>query len=487
MRILYIDCDSLRPDHLSCYGYRRDTSPHIDRLAARGIRFNNCYTSDAPCLPSRTALMTGRLGIHSGVVGHGGTAADLRLEGPGRGFSFTRETASLAVALRLNGYRTALVSSFAERHNALWFYQGFQDIHNCGLGGYEIADDVSPRALEWIDRNGSDGNWFLYVNFWDPHTPYRTPAVYGNPFENEPLPAWHTEEIRARNYAGFGPHSARETWGFTSELQPYMLKHPKAPREIASMDDYTLWIDGYDTGIRYMDDHIGRILDRLEKLGIAEDTAVIITADHGENQGELNVYGDHQTADHCTSRIPAIVYWPGVVEGPAEADHLLYHLDVCPTIAELTGAEACAEWDGVSFAPILRGESVPGRPYLVVSQCAWSCQRAARWDQWLLIRTYHAGLKDFPPYMLFDVANDPHELRNLADDLPHVRDRGIAIIEEWTANMMSNSPAPEDPLWTVMREGGPFHTRDEVDRYLQRLRDTGRGHHAEHLVATLSR
>ena len=77
MRILYLDLDSMRPDHLGCYGYARNTSPNIDAIAATGVRFTDCYCSDAPCLPSRTALFSGRFGIHTGVVGHGGTAADL--------------------------------------------------------------------------------------------------------------------------------------------------------------------------------------------------------------------------------------------------------------------------------------------------------------------------------------------------------------------------------------------------------------------------
>src|ERR687887_352738 len=87
MRIVYFDMDSCRPDHLGCYGYRhhtgRATSPTIDRIAAEGVVFTSCYASDAPCLPSRTALFSGRFGIHSGVVGHGGTAARMRSPGDG--------------------------------------------------------------------------------------------------------------------------------------------------------------------------------------------------------------------------------------------------------------------------------------------------------------------------------------------------------------------------------------------------------------------
>src|ERR1700712_802034 len=84
MRILYIDIDSLRPDHLGCYGYHRNTSPNIDAIARQGTVFRNVYVTDAPCLPSRTALWSGRFGYHTGVVNHGGVAGPPFIEGPTR-------------------------------------------------------------------------------------------------------------------------------------------------------------------------------------------------------------------------------------------------------------------------------------------------------------------------------------------------------------------------------------------------------------------
>src|SRR5919199_3613723 len=104
MRILYIDVDSLRPDHLGCYGYHRRTSPNVDAVAARGVRFENCYVTDAPCLPSRTALWSGRSGFHTGVVGHGGTAAQPFVEGGERRFSDTFGKTSWMTALREAGF-----------------------------------------------------------------------------------------------------------------------------------------------------------------------------------------------------------------------------------------------------------------------------------------------------------------------------------------------------------------------------------------------
>ena len=87
MRVLFIDIDTLRPDHMGCYGYHRDTTPNMDRVCAEGIRFDQYYCSDAPCLPSRASLVSGMFGIRNGAVGHGGTAADRRLTGPRRDFT----------------------------------------------------------------------------------------------------------------------------------------------------------------------------------------------------------------------------------------------------------------------------------------------------------------------------------------------------------------------------------------------------------------
>ena len=100
VRIPYIDCDSLRPDHLGCYGYHRNTSPNVDRIAADGLRFTDYYASDVPCGPSRTGLFSGRFGIHTGVVNHGGTAADSRQRGPDRKVSNAGSRRSWMTALR---------------------------------------------------------------------------------------------------------------------------------------------------------------------------------------------------------------------------------------------------------------------------------------------------------------------------------------------------------------------------------------------------
>lgn len=471
MRMLLLDLDTLRPDHLGCYGYHRNTSPAIDRIAAEGTRFDRYYCSDAPCLPSRAALVTGRFGFRTGVVGHGGTAADMRLEGPDRGFrsAFSRED-SLWTAFRRAGLRTVSVSPFAERHSAWWFNAGFHETYDTGKGGMESAEDVTPTALDWIRRNAKSDNWVLHVNYWDPHTPYRAPPEFGNPFAGDPLPGWWNEEILARHRASPGGHGSREVAMWDDRPMP---AYPRHPREIASAKDFRTMIDGYDCGIRYMDGHIAALFAALADGGVMDDLAVIVTSDHGENLGELNCYGEHGTADHVTHHIPMIVRLPGRPGGRVDRG-LRYSLDLAPTVADLLGVEPSPRWQGRSYAAVLRGAEDPGRDSLVLSQCCHGAMRSVRFGSWLYMRVYHDFHHLYPAEMLFDVEKDPHETRDLAGDHPGVCGQGARILEDWHRQMREGMPEAEDPLWTVMREGGPFHSRGALPAYCDRLEATGR-------------
>jgi arylsulfatase A-like enzyme len=483
MRILYIDIDSLRPDHLSCYGYRRQTSPNIDALAAEGVRFNNYYATDTPCLPSRTALFSGRYGFVTGVVNHGGLYADLPPQGPGRGFRSDFAQNSLASVLRRAGYHTASISPFPNRHTAYQIWYGFTETYDTGKGGLENGDEMYPPARRWLQANGQRDNWFLHLNFWDPHTPYDHPETYGNPFENEPIEDWITQDLIDRQNQSFGPHSATEVPGYSDRLPD---RWRMGVGHIKTVADARVHLDGYDTGIHYADHFVGKLAQDLKDLGIYDETAIIIGADHGENQGELNVWGDHQTADHSCNRVPLIVRWPGLTDSQAGGarDSLYYNLDFTATLADLVGGEQPQSWDGQSFAGALsRPEEATGRDYLVISQGAWSCQRSVRWENWLLIRTYHTGLKHFPEYMLFDLAADPHETASLAPTRPDLLGHGLRLLDQWVADRLPDSWRG-DPFWGVIREGGPLHANENSpawSNYLARLRATGRAHHADNL------
>ena len=482
MRILYIDIDSQRPDYLGCYGYHRNTSPAIDQIASEGVVFEQCYTPDAPCLPSRTAFYSGRFGIQTGVVGHGGTASQPKVQGADRGFRDYFDARGFAGQLQKAGYHTAMISPFGQRHSAWHFYAGFNEIHNTGQGGMESAEVVQPVVDKWIQENAEKDNWYLHINYWDPHTPYRTPEDFENPFADEPLPEWLTDEVIERNNQKVGPHCSHEVGMYHGDESP---RYPKHPGKATDRESLRRVIDGYDMGVRYVDDQIAKIVADLKKAGTYDDTMIVISADHGENLGELGIYSEHGTADQITCRVPLIIKYPGGSSGTRNTK-FHYNLDLAPTLMDLVGRDKPAIWDGESYAPaLLEGEDV-GRDEVTISQCCHVCQRSVRWGKWLYMRTYHDGFHLFPQEMLYDMENDPHEQNNLAESHPELCHEGQWRLSRWhDAQMQKMSRFASDvvdPMWTVFKEGGPNHASfghgqpgiKGFEKYLGYLEETGR-------------
>ena len=243
LRILWVDIDSLRPDHLGCHGYPRSTSPNIDALAAEGARFDRLYTSDSPCLPFS--------------------------EGLRRGFRSPRAHGSLAAVLSRAGLWTTTISVFGQHHSALHWYAGFNEAIQDGYRTWS-AEGVGRHALDWLERNADRDRWFLHVHVWDPHTPYT-----GTPEDAEALgdgrPDWVTDEVLARHRAQGGPHSASEVLGFGNSPLSRSPSFPLLPDSLESLEDVARAFDGYDTGVRRADALVGRLLDALAAQGVAED------------------------------------------------------------------------------------------------------------------------------------------------------------------------------------------------------------------------
>jgi len=466
--ILYIDIDTLRPDHLGSYGYHRNTSPNLDRLARAGVRFTNCFVSDSPCLPARSALTHGRFGIHNGVLNHGGTYADPFVEGKTRGFRTSDPYTKWVRRIQQNNYNTASVSSFPGRHESWWWLAGFKYVFDCGKGGMENADEVTGETIEMIEKLNQKGEpWFVHYHIWDPHTPYRVPESYGNPFANDPVADWFSQELIDKYQNTWGTHSCN--------IPLHNPKNKPTFREVANiknMADYKKWVDGYDTGIHYADLHVGKILAKLEQLGVYEDTAIIFSSDHGENMGELNVFGDHQTADYITNRVPLIIKWPGIA--PHVNDGLYYQLDMGATVVDMIGGEIPAKWDGISFKNQLEKQEQTGREKLVLSHGAWSCQRSIYKDGYILIKTYLDGLKDLPEYMLFNITEDPHELNNLIDQEAARAEKMKKELEAWIKEQLGNAGMAFDPMTEEVKEGGPFHTQGRLNEYLEAYTEMGK-------------
>ena len=475
MRILYVDVDTLRPDHLAPYGYHRSTAPNMERLAERSVLFDRYYCSDSPCLPSRASLSNGQFGITNGVIGHFGRAGQFRLD-PGHGPAPGRPL--LGQRLAEHGWYTAAVSMFAERHRAYWFCGNYREVIRASSElNDEQAHQINPVALDWIRRNRDRDNWFLHVHYWEPHTDYLiSPEWVERAAATGPVQAWPDDETIADHGARiYGPRSALDLHYTRSGPRKSAVPHAM-PDAIRSREDFELLINGYDATILYWDRYFGQLLDLLDELGIADDTAIIVSGDHGESLGENGSYAEHGLANEPTLRVPLVVYWPGVTDaveaGSRHRSELVYNIDFAPTLCDMLGVPVPPGWQGRSFASSIRGERAETRPYLVLGQGAHTYQRSVRTKDHLYIRTYHPGSFRAEWEQLFDVTHDPYLTRDLLPDLPNLAAEMRCKLSEWWHRNAGLPGSPPDPMLTTLQTGPTYYADPPV--YIEHLRSTGR-------------
>ncbi|MBN2711245.1 MAG: sulfatase-like hydrolase/transferase, partial [Planctomycetes bacterium] len=362
------------------------------------------------------------------------------------------------------GYRTATVSSFADRHGAWFWLNGFGEVIDPGGRGHEIADDVETPALSWLETHGNEENWFLHLNYWDAHVPYRTPESFGNPFDDEPPLDWLDEEEIERQANLPGVRSAQDTIYYRMRN----FNGPRQPKAASSLRDAMEFINGYDCGILYADTSIGHIIDKLESLGIFENTVIIISGDHGEGFGELGGWAAHSFAEPNTMRVPLIMHGPGIEAGTVD-ENLHHSFDIAARTLTMNGIEIPESW-----------HSCPdknGRSHVVCSLLAQSVQRGVGFKVedrfYWYIRSWHDGWHNLPEEMLFNISSDPHLRENLAARLPEITAKGQSFLDEWGRTY---STAHGDPLEEVMSNENPGMTCGiNREEYMVRLENTGRG------------
>jgi arylsulfatase A-like enzyme len=490
MRVLLVDIDSLRPDHLGCYGYQRDTSPTIDAIAADGRRFNQCFTSDSPCLPSRTALATGRHGIKSGVVTHFGKGQ--RYVEPGDGHDQDPDRPLTFRHLSENGIHTASVSSFAKRHLAYHFSGAFREsIQPTSETGAEQGPDVTAKATTWLREHATEDDWLLHVNYWDVHLYYKDVEPFVESVrESGPPPEWpDAEQIEDHK---------RMTGARTADMQPTPRAIESRPSErpgvwtmperIDGREDFEHVIDGYDASIRQTDEQVAELLSVLEAEGVREDTAVIVTADHGEAFGEHGLYGTHGMADPSCQQVPLVVSWPGVTDEVAgtAVDDFVYQFDLLPTLCEYAGVPIPDGWDGRTLRPALDGDDFTGREYLVCGHGIRTFSRTVYTDDWMYVRILHPGVFTYPGQyndpdlpgggleLLHDRDQDPHMTENVIEEHPAVADRLRGLMNDWLAENVATADANgTDPLVEMATTTGPYLYLDPRD-LLRFYRETDR-------------
>jgi len=449
MRIIYFDIDCLRPDHLGCYGYKRPTSPAIDAIARQGARFEHYYCVSSPCVPARAAWISGRFGIRNGVISNHGAGARFHLRTRTYGGP-EPDNELLTRLLRAHGYDTISFSNFADRHSAYWFTCGWSEYHTPNLrGGAETAEEVNVPLLRWLKHNATRENYFLHINYWDAHRCYKMDASWADRFKEFPVEQPWPDEDAIRAHQGIrGPFTAQAQ--FRDGVSPF----PLMPGSVSSRKDFEHMITGYDAAIAYVDHHVGIVLDELDRQGVLDDAAIIISADHGDAFGEHGIYSDHVCADECIHRIPLVIRWPGASKAGHTSDALLYNADFAPTLCDLLGIPIPADWDGLSFRKNIQGNDGVAREYLVWDHGLYAVQRAVRTRTHLMVRTYDDFGYPFEPVELYDMAQDPYQTLNLQDECPEIVRECEDVMAEWTEEQLAKGHCIPDPLEEILCERG---------------------------------
>ncbi|UCC30775.1 MAG: sulfatase [Phycisphaerales bacterium] len=334
--VVLISVDMLRPDHLGCYGYSRDTSPSMDRLASEGALFENAVSTTSWTLPAHAALFTGLLDSVHGCVE---TTKPLNAD---------HET--LAEQLRASGYATGGFFSGPYLHPVFGLAQGFTKYVDCTsypklnatkakrtgrVDGFDVweashRDITSPRvqaaASDWLKQN-HERPFFLFVHFWDVHYDFKPPAPYDAKYDPE--------------YKGVftGDHFLFDQW-ITARMPQRDLHHLVAL---------------YDGEINWTDLHIGKLLDDLDHLRLSDSTLVVLVADHGTEFFEHGDKSHRKTLFEEVVRIPLIIRFPTHIDRDLRLSVPVSITDVLPTILDLTGLPQPNQVMGQSLVPLLRG------------------------------------------------------------------------------------------------------------------------------------
>jgi len=343
--LVVVTLDTLRADRLGTYGYDRPTSPNLDRLARRGVRFDDAITASVSTPPSHATLFTGLLPPRHGLR---------RLWGE----ALSPDALTLAEILAGQGFTTAaFVSALPVARNS-GLAQGFDTYRQSGPHWpYRVAPQTNGAVERWLETKPA-GRLFLWVHYFDPHKPYRADAA-------------------SRKALGVGgdppfavpPRSPTDAGGDTPEYDP----------EIAELGRAV-----YDAEVRLTDRALGELLERLDAAGILENAVIAVVADHGELLGEHGYFFGHWDVFDETARVPFLLVDPSGRFAGHAVESTVRTADLLPTVLAWLGLAAPEPIDGRDLTPLLDGRE-EGARQAYTEQFEHFPVRSLRAGPWLLV------------------------------------------------------------------------------------------------------
>lgn len=380
MNVVLITLDTLRADHVGTYGASGVRTPHLDRLASQGVVFDQVMTTAPLTLPAHSSIMTGQFPPRHGVRDNGG-------------FFLGQEQVTLAEILSERGYQTgATVGAFVL--DSKWgLDQGFatyqDDFDLTNVKAMSLAsvkrpgNEVVDLALKWMDGVAGQ-QFFAWMHLYDPHAPYESPEPYRSEYRGHP----------------------------------------------------------YRGAIAFTDAQVGRVFDYLDARGLADNTIVIVTADHGEGLGEHGEETHGFFVYESAMRVPLIIRAPGQGLTPRRVSQPVRSVDIMPTILELIGAPAPQAVAGVSLRRLMSGE-VNELPIEGYGEAMYPLHHYG-WSELTTMRSERYKLIDAPRPELYDLERDPHEQTNLFAERRSVADAMLRQLRDHKREMEAAAPAAPD-------------------------------------------
>lgn len=387
---------------MGCMGNPDVKTPHLDKLASEGLLFRNHFANTPVCCPARANILTGKYAHANGMI-----ANDLRLR---------ESETTVAEVYSEAGYRTGFIGKWhldggkrlpgwvppGERRQGFEFWAANQVSHaHFDTHYFRDSDEPIPiktfepetwvdLGIEFLQESANDRRpFFLTLQMGPPHDPYLAPDRY--------MAMYDPETIALR------PNFDGDTSDRDLEPNPYVATPGR--KEIAA----------YYGMVTAVDDQIGRILGELERLGLRDNTVVIVSSDHGDMLGSHGMRLKRKPWEEST-RVPGIVRHPGAEPGRT-TDSFFSHVDIAPTLLSLCGLDTPDSMQGSDLAPVIRGESEQG-PETVYFQIFGPFHAGGVEFGWRGVRTerYMYARKKDEPWVLYDLQEDPYELNNLATD-----------------------------------------------------------------------
>jgi arylsulfatase A-like enzyme len=415
LNIIMIGVDTLRPDHLGCYGYQRKTSPNIDKLAGQGVLFENVVSQSPWTLPSFATVFTSLYPTQ-----HGASHSATRMR---KGFP------TMASLLKDNGYATGAIINAPYLKPRYRLTRGF-DYYDMPPEEGRVADGTTMDALQWLDGN-RHRPFFIFVHYFDPHISYAPPAPYDTIFDPD-YAGDIKNAYKPRNLSRIRDHGFEEMKSLTTRDWDHI-------RAL------------YDGEIAFTDQAIGNLLRGLEERGLVRNTLVVFLSDHGEEFFEHGGFEHGHTLFSELIRVPLIFSLPGQIPGKVRLSRQVRLLDVLPTVLDLVGIVSQADFEGVSLAPLIRGKkggAQPPKSSLLPAEIAYSEavlyhreKKSLTAYPWKLILDMKTGKKLF-----FNLGEDPAEKESMdGTSLPSF---------QFLENILARTLFDVSDTWYVEMAGG---------------------------------